>query len=129
MNFPSRNSGNISKRVLNCPDGVAPRGTTKWLAYYLEDHPVDARNVFFLSYRSAWTWPLRAFPLPRVPTCPHLVCRPARSFQFVWGLEDFFRVASSVAFPNSFTMCSGFTRALSTVSPQCRCGPVTRPVA
>ena len=33
------------------------------------------------------------------------------------------------SFSSNFTMCSGFTRALSTVSPQCRCGPVTRPVA
>ncbi len=33
------------------------------------------------------------------------------------------------SFASNFTMCSGFTRALSTVSPQCRCGPVTRPVA
>src|SRR5258708_7383600 len=31
--------------------------------------------------------------------------------------------------PGRFTICSGFTRALSTVSPQWRCGPVTRPVA
>ena len=33
------------------------------------------------------------------------------------------------SFSSNFTMCNGFTRALSTVSPQCRCGPVTRPVA
>jgi len=31
--------------------------------------------------------------------------------------------------PNSFTICRGFTRALSTVRPQWRCGPVTRHVA
>ncbi len=32
-------------------------------------------------------------------------------------------------FSSSLTICSGFTRARSTVKPQCRCGPVTRPVA
>jgi hypothetical protein len=31
--------------------------------------------------------------------------------------------------PSNFTICRGFTLALSTVRPQCRCGPVTRPVA
>ncbi len=31
--------------------------------------------------------------------------------------------------PTSLTICKGFTRALSTVRPQWRCGPVTRPVA
>ena len=30
---------------------------------------------------------------------------------------------------SSLTICKGFTRALSTVRPQWRCGPVTRPVA
>lgn len=33
------------------------------------------------------------------------------------------------AFSNNLTRSSGFTRARSTVNPQCRCGPVTRPVA
>jgi len=31
--------------------------------------------------------------------------------------------------PSSLTICRGFTRALSTVRAQWRCGPVTRPVA
>src|SRR5882724_9818975 len=31
--------------------------------------------------------------------------------------------------PSSLTICKGFTRALSTVRTQWRCGPVTRPVA
>src|SRR5216684_752375 len=48
---------------------------------------------------------------------------------FVPDLEGFFRTASPEALSRSFTIRSGFTRAFSTVSPQCRCGPVTRPVA
>ncbi len=31
--------------------------------------------------------------------------------------------------PNTLTISSAFTRARSTCRPQCRCGPVTRPVA
>src|SRR6267378_3701356 len=63
------------------------------------------------------------------PACPSLVSQPAHSFQFVRRLEDFCLAAAPDEFPNNLTSCSGFTRALSTVSPQCRCGPVTRPVA
>jgi len=61
------------------------------------------------------------------PACPSLVTRPAHSFQFIRCLEDFCLGDVPDEFPNNLTSCSGFTRALSTVSPQWRCGPVTRP--
>src|SRR2546430_12823437 len=63
------------------------------------------------------------------PACPLLVFRPPRSFHLVLRLEDFFLGGTSGEFSNSFTRSIGFTRARSTVSPQCKCGPVTRPVA
>src|SRR2546425_5808162 len=76
---------------------------------------------------------------PKIPTAERqnfncrelsrLVFRLTQLFHLVLRLRDLFLAGTSGEFPNSFTSNSGFTRARSTVSPQCKCGPVTRPVA
>src|SRR6267378_5719533 len=66
--------------------------------------------------------------LSRSASLSSLVSRPAHSFHSLLALADPC-LCPTAGFPNNFTSCSGFTRALSTVSPQWRWGPVTRPVA
>jgi len=111
--------------------GAWPRGWFEMPAYSsLVSRPAESFQNGTRLFDCSRGFGIPARPIHSEGFLPRQTRAVTQSFSLGNGLGVALNLHSRpYSFARSFTICSGFTRALSTVKPQCRCGPVTRPVA